>query len=115
VELVGDVNKDGGAARRDAAAGDEEQEPGEELFYFEGSGPFGRRAEEFGGEILGVVVSVFAGEIGSGAQGEVTETETELRVRAGKAAALAVGEAVVAAGRLGIGAGERWQDNRSFG
>jgi hypothetical protein len=63
----------------------------------------GRVAEEFGGEILGVIMGVLAGEIGSGAQGEVTRAETELGIRAGKAATLAIGEAMVATGRITIG------------
>jgi hypothetical protein len=48
-------------------------------------------------------MGVFAGEIGSGTQGEVTKTKTELRIRAGEAAALTVGKAMVAAGWFAIG------------
>jgi hypothetical protein len=44
MNLVGDVNEDGGAARGDAAAGDEEQDPGEKLFDFKGGSSIGRRA-----------------------------------------------------------------------
>ena len=61
-------------------------------------------AKEFGGEVLGVIMGVLAGQIGSGTQGEVTKAETELGIRARKAAALTVGEAMVAAGGFAINA-----------
>src|SRR5216684_1679411 len=72
-------------------------------------------AKEFGGEVLGVIMSVLTGEIGSGAQGEVAEAEPELRIRAGKAAALTVGEAMVAAGRFAIGFDNRRQESGTVG
>jgi hypothetical protein len=71
----------------------------------DGGGRLGRLAKEFGGEIFGVIIRVLAGEIGSGTQGEVAEAETELRIQAGKATALAIGEAMVATERFGIGFG----------
>ena len=51
---------------------------------------------------------MFACDIGGGAQGEVTETKTELGIQAGKAAALTVGEAMVAPGWFEIGFDRSW-------
>jgi hypothetical protein len=59
-------------------------------------------AKKFGGEIFGIVMGVRAGELGSGTQGEVTEAETELGIRAGKATTLTVWEVMVATGRFTI-------------
>jgi hypothetical protein len=59
-------------------------------------------------------VSVLAGEIGSGTQGEVAEAETELRIRARKAAALAIGKAMVTAGRFAIDFDSRRRKGRTF-
>ena len=101
--MVGDVDEDGGAAWRDAAAGDEHQEAGQEVLYLEGGGQRRRVAKEFGGEVFGVIVGVLAGKIGSGAHGEMAETEPELGIRARKAAALAIGETMVATERFAIG------------
>jgi hypothetical protein len=102
VKLVGDVDEDGGAAGRDAATGDENQQAGQKELHLERGDQLCRVAKEFDGEVLGVIVGVLAGEIGSGAQGEVAEAEPELGIRARKAAALAIGEAMVAAGRFAI-------------
>jgi hypothetical protein len=102
VELVGDVDEDGGATGRDAAAGDEHQQARQKQFHLEGGDELRRVAKEFNAEIFGVIVGVLAGEIGSGTQGEVAEAETELGIRAGKAATLAIGEAMVATGRFAI-------------
>ena len=66
-------------------------------------------AKEFGGEVFGIIMGVSGGELGSGTQGEVAEAKTELRTRAGKAAALTVGEAMLAAGRFGVGSDNRQQ------
>jgi len=41
-ELVGDVGRDGGAARGDAALGEEDKEPGEELVDVDGGVEFGK-------------------------------------------------------------------------
>ena len=100
VKLVGDVDKNGSAARRDASAGDEKKKARQKLLHLDGGGKLRRVAKEFDGEVLGVIMGVLAGEIGSGTQGEVAEAETELGIRARKAAALTVGKAMVAAGRL---------------
>src|SRR5712664_529494 len=53
----------------------------------------------------------FLRESGGGTHGEVAEAEPELRIRAGKAAALTVGEAMVAAGRFAIGFDNRRQES----
>ena len=87
-ELVGDVGEDGGAARGDAAFGDEDEEAGEELVDVHGGIELGELGEEVGGEILGVF---------EGVRGErndlfgVAEAEAVMRGQAGEAAALAVG------------------------
>ena len=74
----------------------------------------GRAAEEFGGEVLGVIMGVLAGELGSGTQGEVTKAETELGIRARKATTLAIGEAMVATGRITIGYDRDRQECETF-
>src|SRR5438876_2229060 len=103
MELIGNVDKNGGATRGDAPAGDENKKAGQKLLHLYSRRQLGGLAEEFGGEIFGVIMSVLAGEIGCGTQGEVTETKPELRIRARKAAALTIGEAMVAAGRFDVG------------
>jgi len=102
VELIGDVDKNGGATRGDAPAGDEQKKARQKLLHLNGGGKLGRVAKKFDGEIFGIMMGVLAGEIGSGAQGEVTEAETELGIRARKAAALTVGETMVTARWLTI-------------
>jgi hypothetical protein len=102
VELIGDVNKNGSATRGNAPAGDEQKKARQKLLHLDGGGKLRRVAKKFRGEVLGVIMSVLAGKIGSGTQGEVAEAETELRVQARKAAALTVGEAMVAAGGFAI-------------
>jgi hypothetical protein len=114
VKLVGDVDEDGGAAGRDAAAGDEHQQAGQKELHLEGGDQLRGVAKQFNAEIFGVIVSVLAGEIGSGTQGEVAEAETELRIRARKAAALAIGKAMVAAGRFAIDFDSRRRKSRTF-
>jgi hypothetical protein len=55
-ELVGDVGKDGGAAGRDAAFGDEGEEAAEELADVDAGGELGEFGEEVGGEVFRVVL-----------------------------------------------------------
>ncbi len=80
------------------------------MLHLDGGGKLRRVAKEFGGEVFGIIMSVLAGELGRGTHGEVTEAKPELRVRARKAAALTVGEAMVAAGRIAIGFDESRQE-----
>ena len=54
-ELIGDVSKNGSAARRDASFGDLGEETGEEDVDVSGLGEIGGLREEVGGEIVGVV------------------------------------------------------------
>ena len=54
-ELVGDVGRDGGAARGDAALGEEDKEPGEELVDVDGGVELGKLGEEFRGESEGII------------------------------------------------------------
>jgi hypothetical protein len=100
-ELVGDVGEDGGAARGNAAFGDEGEETGEELADVHGGIELGELGEEVGGEVFGV-----------GLQGKwagVTETETGLSVQDAMAALAAVDGEMAAAGRVFGGARYRKQ------
>jgi len=75
MELTRDVNNNRGAVRRDAPADNEKQQAGQKLLHLDSGGQLGRLAKEFGGEVLGVIMSVLAGELGSDTQSEVAETE----------------------------------------
>ena len=79
-ELVGDVGKDGGAARGDAAFGDEGEKAAEELADVDAGGEFGEFGEEVGGEIFRVVM------LGPGrgwvALGKMVRAKTEVGLRA---------------------------------
>ncbi len=55
-KLVGNVSHDGGAAGRDAAFGDEDEEAGEKLVDVEAGAELGEFGEEFGGEVFRVVL-----------------------------------------------------------
>jgi len=50
VELIGDVDKNGGATRGDAPAGDEQKKARQKLLHLNGGGKLGRVAKKFGGE-----------------------------------------------------------------
>jgi hypothetical protein len=52
--LIGDVGHDGGAARSDAALGDEDEEAREKLVDGEGGVKFGGLRQEVGGEVFEV-------------------------------------------------------------
>jgi len=73
VKLVGDVDKNGGATWGDAPAGDEQKKARQKLLHLDGGGKLRRVAKEFRGEVLGVIMGVLAGEIGSGTQREVAK------------------------------------------
>jgi hypothetical protein len=60
VKLIGDVDKNGGATRRDASIGDEKKKARQKLLYLDGGGKLRRVAKEFHGEILGVIMGVLA-------------------------------------------------------
>ena len=107
MELIGNVDKNGGATRGDAPASNKQKKARQKLLHLYSRRQLGRLAKEFCGEILSVIMSVPAGELGRGTHGEVTETKPELRIRARKAAALTVGEAMVAAARFGAGSDKR--------
>ena len=53
--MVSDVGQDGGAARGDAALGDEDKEPGQELVDVDGGVELGELGEEFRGEVEGII------------------------------------------------------------
>jgi hypothetical protein len=97
-ELVGDVTKDGGAARGDAAFGNKDQEPCEELVDVNGGLELGELGEKFGGEVFRVVLDGH----GNGSGGvwlPMTDAKARVNLRAGEAAALAVGIKIRTAGR----------------
>jgi len=102
-ELVGDVGQDGGAARRDAAFGDKDQELGEELVDVNRALELGGFGEEVGRKVFRVVVDVHRKGNGSDCLG-VAEAKARVRWKAGKAAALAVGIEIGAMGSSGF----RW-------
>jgi len=74
-QLVRDVRQNGGAAGRDAALGDEDEQPGEELLDVGGRLELRELGEEFGGEILGVRLG--------GRRAGMTETKTGAGVQNG--------------------------------
>jgi hypothetical protein len=77
-EQVAGVSDDGGAARGDAVAGDQEEKVGENVIDVQGGFEFGELANEFGGKIARsrggrLEVGVFEAEIGRAAvEGEAT-------------------------------------------
>jgi len=89
-ELVGDVSQDGGAARGDAAFGDEGEKIGEEFVDREGGLELGEFADKFCGEIDGVR----RGGLWLG----VAETETGGPVHDGKKAPATLVGVMAAAG-----------------
>jgi len=97
-ELVGDVGKDRGATRGDAAFGYESEEAGEELPDVRAGGELGEFREEVGGEVFGVVVR----RLGDGGdQGGVTETEIGAGIQNSKTATATVGGEMAAAWMIG--------------
>jgi hypothetical protein len=98
-ELVGDVPQDGGAARGDAAFGHKDQKPCEELVDVNGGLELGEFGEKIGGEVFRVVLD------GNGNRGvclPMAEAKARVNLRAGEAAALAVGIKIRTAGRSGF-------------
>jgi hypothetical protein len=90
-ELVGDVGKDGGAAGRDAAFGDEGEEAAEELADVDAGGELGEFGEEVGGEVFRIIVSRLSRD-----QGGVPETKVRAGVEDRETAASAVGSEMAA-------------------
>lgn len=88
-QLVRDVRQNGGAAGRDAALGDEDEQPGEELLDVSGRLELRELGEEFGGKILGVRLG--------GGQAGMPETKTGAGVQNGKSAPAATDGVVAAA------------------
>jgi hypothetical protein len=72
-ELIGDVSENGGAARRDAAFGDESEEAGEKLAEIDSGRELGELREEVGGEVFRIVVHL-QGSGGFGQAEMVSET-----------------------------------------
>jgi len=88
-QLVRDVRQNGGAAGRDAALGDEDEQPGEELLDVSGRLELRELGEEFGGKILGVRLG--------GGQAGMPETKTGASVQNGKPTSAATDGVVAAA------------------
>ncbi len=88
-ELVGDVRQNGGAARGDAAFGDEDEESGKELVDLGGRLECGELPEEIGGEVVRVGLD--------GLRPGVPETETGLSVQDAKTALAPVARVMAAA------------------
>jgi len=88
-QLVRDVRQYSSAAGRDAAFGDEDERPGQELLDVGGRLELRELGEEFGGEILGV-------RLGRGRAG-MTETKTGAGVQNGKPTPAAIDGVVAAA------------------
>jgi hypothetical protein len=108
-KLIGNVGEDRGAARGDAAFGDQSEEADEELAEIEGRREFRELREEVAGEVFGIVVQL---EVSGGlGQAEMMRTEAEIRLRAGEAATLAVGVAIEATGGIVEGDGVRFRES----
>jgi len=109
-ELVGDVGQHGGAARRNAALGDQDEKAGQEFEDVVAGFKLGEIGEEFGGEVFGIIGSGLEGK----ARGDLTVVVAEAKARLGgearEDAATAVGVAEVAAG----GIVERKRDARAL-
>src|SRR5216683_106857 len=115
-ELVGDVGEHGGAAGGDAAFGDEDHQPGEELVDVDGGVELGEFGEEVGGEVFRVVLDGHRNGRGGVCLG-VAEARARVSWQAGEAAALAVGIKIRTAGeggfpRGGNGIGDETGANR---
>src|SRR5260370_39895084 len=91
-ELISDVGENGGAARRDAASGNQSEEPAEKLAEINRGRELGELGEESGREVVGIVVQLQ----GSGRFGQVERltTKADGRLRSSWAATLRIGEAV---------------------
>ena len=96
-QLICDVSEDSSATRGDSSSGDQNEEPGEKLAN--GRAPF-RLGEEVSGEIFKVARGRKQGEAGGSRETEVKRAEAGLRRRGGKATPLAIGIAMVTAGRI---------------
>src|SRR5216683_796782 len=96
-ELVGDVGEHGGAAGGDAAFGDEDHQPGEELVDVDGGVELGEFGYEVGGEVFGVVLR---GLGDGGDQGRVAKAEIGTVVRDSETATATISGEMAAAGML---------------
>src|SRR6266571_3421171 len=99
-ELVGDVSENGSAARPDAALGYLDEETGEELANVGAGGEFGKFGEQIGGKVDGVTGGR---REGGRDRMKVARTKAGLGFQPGQRAALAIGEAIMAAGGTILG------------
>ena len=97
-ELIRDVSENGGAARRDAAFGNQSEESAEKLAEIDSGRELREVGEEVGGEVFRIVIQL-QGSGGFG-QAEMVRTEAEARLLAREAATLAVGVAIEATGGI---------------
>jgi len=96
-QLICDVSEDSSATRGDPSFGDQNEKPGEKLVNRRATF---RLRQEFSGEIFKVARGRKQGEAGGSRETEVKGAKARLRRRGGKATPLAIGIAMVAAGRI---------------
>jgi hypothetical protein len=98
-ELIGDVRENGGATRRDAALGHQNEQTRQELAKVH-EGKSGEIGKEICGEVGGVIRGGWR-DGGNGAEAEMMSAKTGLRFRA-EAATLAIGETMQTAGGFAL-------------
>jgi hypothetical protein len=108
-ELIGDVSENGGAPRRDAAFGNQSEEPAEKLAEIASGRELREVGEEVGGEVFRIVIQL-QGSGGFG-QAEMVRTKAEVRLRASEAATLPIGEAIQAASGIVEGDASQFREN----
>jgi len=112
-ELIRDVSENGGAARRDAAFGNQSEESAEKLAEIDSGRDLGEVGEEVGGEVFRIVIQLQgSGRFG---QAEMVRTKAEVRLRASEAATLPIGEAVQAASGIVEGDAGQFRENGDAG
>jgi hypothetical protein len=112
-ELIRDVSENGGAARRDAAFGNQSEESAEKLAEIDSGRDLGEVGEEVGGEVFRIVMQLQgSGRFG---QAEMVRTKAEVRLRASEAATLPIGEAVQAASGIVEGDAGQFRENGDAG
>jgi len=102
-QLICDVSEDSSATRGDPSSDDQNEEPREKLVNRRATF---RLRQEFSGEIFKVARGRKQGEAGGSRETKVKRAEAGLRRPGGKAASLAIGIAMVAAGRIVLLRGE---------
>src|SRR5712671_7349824 len=112
-ELIRDVSENGGAARRDAAFGNQSEESAEKLAEIDSGRELGEVGEEVGGEVFRIVIQL-QGSGGFG-EAEMVRTKAEVRLRASEAATLPIGVAIEATSGIVQGNAGRLRENGDAG